>query len=219
MDDVVGWATTLDELFQDTVQFLTHTNAHGVVQNPKKFNWGKQELEYVGFQLLKDGVRPSDETLSAISDFPRPTDITGIRSWFGLIEQVAFGFSKSRLMEPFRPLLKPKATYIWTQELQHAFDIAKKEIVKLVHNGVKTFQLALWTCVIFDWSKTGIGFVMWQKHCKCPLIHPSCCQGGWKIVLCGARFCTAAESRYHPIEGELLGLTWALEKTGYYTLG
>ena len=39
------------------------------------------------------------------------------------------------------------------------------------------------------------------------------------MVLCGARFCTAAESRYHPIEGELLGVTWALEKTGYYTLG
>ena len=39
------------------------------------------------------------------------------------------------------------------------------------------------------------------------------------MVTCGARFCTAAESRYHPIEGELLGVAWALEKTGYYTLG
>ena len=39
------------------------------------------------------------------------------------------------------------------------------------------------------------------------------------MVTCGARFCTPAESRYHPIEGELLGLAWALEKTSYYTLG
>ena len=39
------------------------------------------------------------------------------------------------------------------------------------------------------------------------------------MILCGSRFCTPAESRYHPIEGELLGVTWALEKTGYYTLG
>ena len=39
------------------------------------------------------------------------------------------------------------------------------------------------------------------------------------MILCGSRFCTPAESRYHPIEGELLGVAWALEKTGYYTLG
>lgn len=30
---------------------------------------------------------------------------------------------------------------------------------------------------------------------------------------------TSAESRYAPIEGELLGLTWALQKTAHYTLG
>ena len=40
------------------------------------------------------------------------------------------------------------------------------------------------------------------------------------MVICvGSRFCTPAEAKYHPIEGELLGVTWALEKTGYYTLG
>ena len=115
VDDVAGWATSLNQLLQDTVQFLTHTNAHGVVKNPKKFNWGKKKLGYVGFQILQDRVRTSDETLSSITNFPRPTDVTGIRSWFGLIEQVAFGFSKSRLMEPFRPLLKPKAKYIWSE--------------------------------------------------------------------------------------------------------
>ena len=35
----------------------------------------------------------------------------------------------------------------------------------------------------------------------------------------GGRFCTPAESRYAPIEGELLGVTWALSKTSHYTLG
>ena len=39
------------------------------------------------------------------------------------------------------------------------------------------------------------------------------------MIQCGSRFCTGAESRYHPIEGELLGVAWALEKTAHYTLG
>ena len=139
IDDVAGWANTLLELFEDTVQFLSHTNAHGVVQNPTKFNWGKRELEYVGFYIMQDGVRPNDKTLSSIQHFPRPTDITGIRSWYGLVEQVAFSFSKSKLMEPFRPLLKAKADFFWTDELQHAFQTAGDEIVKLVKKGVRSF--------------------------------------------------------------------------------
>ena len=39
------------------------------------------------------------------------------------------------------------------------------------------------------------------------------------MITCGSRFCTPAETRFHPIEGELLGVTWALKKTSYYTLG
>ena len=117
-------------------------------------------MEYVGFFIMEDGVRPSNETLSAIKNFPRPTDIMGIRSWFDLVEQVAFSFSKSKLMEPFRPLLKPKAEYIWTDDLQLAFVTARQEIFKLVQQGVRAFTLGLWTCLVTDWSRTGISFVL-----------------------------------------------------------
>lgn len=219
VDDVIGWAKTLLQLFYDTAEFLTLTGDHGIVQNVKKFVWGRREIEYVGFWLAEDGVKPSKETLSAIQEFPRPKDITGIRSWYGLVEQVSFAFSKSQLMEPFRDLLKKKSEFVWTQALQDAFDRAKVEIVELVKQGVKSFKLGAWTCVVTDWSRRGIGYVLWQKRCACSKIHPTCCAGGWEMVLCGARFCTPAESRYHPIEGELLGVAWALEKTRQYTLG
>ena len=109
VNDVLGWADTLYELFFNTCSFLYHTNAHEVTQNPAKFAWGRRQIEYLGFWLTEDGVQPSEETLRAIKDFPCPSDITGIRSWFGLIEQVAFAFSKNALMEPFRNLLSKNA--------------------------------------------------------------------------------------------------------------
>ena len=37
--------------------------------------------------------------------------------------------------------------------------------------------------------------------------------------MAGSRFCTGAESRYAPVEGEAQGILWALENTKYYTLG
>ena len=154
--------------------------------------------------MTESGVRPSDGTLAAIRDFPRPKDITGIRSWYGLVEQVSYAFAKSELMEPFRELLKKKSEYVWSQALQDSFDVARAEIVRLVQQGVRTYKLGAWTCLVTDWSRRGLGFVLWQKHCSCERIHPTCCIGGWVLVLCGSRFCTPAESRYHPIKGELL---------------
>ena len=117
VDDVSGWADTLDQLFWDTVDFLEVTGNHGIIQNPEKFCWGRRELEFVGFWLTEDGIRPTDETCQAIREFPWPTDITGIRSWFGLIEQVTFAFAKTELMEPFRALLKPKSEFVWNDAL------------------------------------------------------------------------------------------------------
>ena len=219
VDDVLGWAKTLLQLFYDVTQFLSHTSAHGVIQNPKKFTWGRKEVEFVGFWVKQDGIKPTEETLMAIKEFPRPTDITGIRSFYGLVEQVAYAFAKSTLMDPFRHLLKKSSLFAWNQSLQQSFDTAKKEIVELIRNGVKSFTLGSWTCLVTDWSQTGIGYVLWQKRCKCPAIHPSCCAQGWAMIMCGSRFCTGAESRYHPIEGELLAVAWALQKTSYYTLG
>merc|ERR1712082_427555 len=164
VDDVCGWADTLKQLFWDTVGFLEVTGYHGIIQNPKKFVWGRSELEFVGFWLTKDGIRPTDETCQAIRDFPRPTDITGIRSWFGLVEQVSFSFSKTALMEPFRQLLKPKSDYVWTEELQLSFERAKKEIVGLVASGVKSFVLGNWLCLVTDWSRTGMGYILWMNQ-------------------------------------------------------
>ena len=42
-----------------------------------------------------DGYRPTHHLIEAIENFPVPTDLTGIRSWFGLVQQVSYAFSKT----------------------------------------------------------------------------------------------------------------------------
>ena len=189
------------------------------MQNPKKFVFGREELEFVGFWVQKDGIRPTEDMKRAITEFPRPTDITGVRSWYGLVEQVAWGFAKTELMQPFRDLLKKKTEFAWSDTLEIAFGKAKEEIVQLVARGVKSFRPGNCLCLVTDWSRIGVGYVLWQKRCQCQKVHPGCCKDGWVVICVGSRFCTPAESKYHPIEGELLGVVWALDKTSYYTLG
>ena len=72
-------------------------------------------------------------------------------------------------------------------------------------HGVTTFEVNRPTCLATDWSKTGMGFTLSQKHCNCSGIYsPFCGSDHWKVTYAGSRFTRDAESRYAPIEGEAL---------------
>ena len=135
------------------------------------------------------------------------------------MEQVAWAFSKADVMLPFRDLLKSTIPFVWRQELQVAFTIAKSKIVELVKEGVKSFELNCVMVVNPDWNKVGIGFALMQKYCTCPLVNLKCCRESWRLCLVESRFCTGAESQYMPIEGEALGVAWALNNAHHYVMG
>jgi len=113
-------------------------------------------------------VKPHCKYLDAIKDFPTPQGITNIRAWFGLVNQVAYAFAMASVMSPFRELLKPTSPFRWTSELQTAFDASKIEICNRIRKGVQIFQKDRSTCLATDWSKDGIGYWLFQKHCQCP---------------------------------------------------
>ena len=48
---------------------------------------------------------------------------------------------------------------------------------------------------------------------------PHCCDDGWHLIFAGSRFTTDAESRYAPIEGEALAVSYALDKCRMFVLG
>ena len=128
------------------------------------------------------------------------------------MNQVSYAFSMAERMLPFRELLKPGNSFAWKDELEDIFAESKEAIAAEVEEGVRIFDKARPTCLATDWSKDGIGFWMFQKHCTCPGATPFCCRDGWKISLVGSRFTHSAESRYAPIEGEALAVADLLTK-------
>jgi len=78
----------------------------------------------------------------------------------------------------------------------------------------KFFELSRSTKLQADYLTTGI-----KKHCDCDVVKIGCCDNGWRITLAGSRFLRPSETRFAPVEGESLGVVWALEQTKYFTLG
>ena len=202
-----------------TCQYLTLCSSAGILFSEKKFQFCSKTVEFLGFTVDEAGVKPSQEFLKAIKEFPTPHDITGVRSWFGLVEQSSYAFSKTKVMEPFRHLLKPSSIFEWNDDMEKSFQDSKNEIIEKIIHGIKTFDLTRHTCLSTDYSKTGIGFHLLQKFCECEKNTPICCKEGWKIVFAGSRFTNSTESRYAPIEVECLSAAWAMNKCKHFLLG
>lgn len=78
----------------------------------------------------------------AIFNFPTPTDIRSIRSWFGLANQVSYAFSQAEAMAPFRELLRKKDRKLyWDATLNELSEKSKLNIVRKIEKGFKTFEM------------------------------------------------------------------------------
>ena len=143
-----------------------------------------------------------------------------VQSWFGLVNQVSYAFSVAKVMLPFRELLKSSNKCYWDKALQQAFEKSKLTIIiNEIQNIVKIFHKTEPTSLATDWSKDGIGYWLFQKHCSCLSNNPFCCKNRWKRILVGSRFAHPVEPRYTPIEGESLAVADALDKARHFVLG
>ena len=222
VDDTIIYDDSIEQNFLKVCEFLTTGALGGCTFNPTKFQFGQENVTFLGFLITTDGVKTTKQFRDSIINFPPPKSITDVRSWFGCINQVSYAFASAPLMAPFRHLLSSKVPFEWSEELQTAFEASKREILAQCEKGVKSFNPDLPTALATDWAKLGLGFWLCQKHCNCPSKTqpiPGCCPSGWQTVYCGSKFCSPAESRYHPIEGEALAATYGLQKCKFFILG
>ena len=219
VDDSLLHDKNIEEHWWRVMEFLGVAGHAGVVLNFDKFQFSEETVDFAGFRITEDTVEPLPKYLDAIREYPTPKNITDIRSWFGLVNQVSHYSQLRDIMEPFRKFLSPKVPFEWTDGLDVAFNRSKTLIVEAIKEGVQIFDPTRRTALMTDWSKTGIGFWLLQMHCECQKQSPGCCEDGWRITLAGSRFLSSAEKNYAPIEGEALGVAWSLEQTRYFTMG
>ena len=136
VDDTIFYDTELEKHWWRTIDFLTTVGNAGIVLNPDKFQFASREVDFAGFRITDERIDPLPKYYNAIKNFPTPKSTTDIRSWFGLVNQVANYAKLRQYMEPFRPFLSPRHPFKWTAELDDAFEKSKVAIVDAIHKGV-----------------------------------------------------------------------------------
>lgn len=126
-----------------------------------------QKMKFAGFRITTDGIKPKKMT-EAILQFATSTNITSIRSWFGLVNQVSYTFSQGEIMSPFRELLQTENwKFDWDNMLNRMFETLKKVFVQEIEE-VMSFEVNRPTCLSTDYSRIGVGYFLFQKYCRCP---------------------------------------------------
>ena len=101
-----------------------------------------------------------------------------------------------------------KSAFVWEAPQQEAFSQVVRELTtpRILANYTPGLPLQLETDAA---QFKGLGMALWQKQ-------PS---GEWRILQCGSRHVTPAESRYSATEVDLFSVVWAVHKAHLYLAG
>ena len=146
VDDTLLYDTTITDSFYHAWDYVKLCGEKGIVLNLDRFQFCMDTAQFAGLQITSTGIAPSESMLKAIRDFPTPKNITDARSWFGLVNQVAWAYSISPIMLPFRELVKHKSKFYWDDTLKKLFHESKQLLISAVEEGIQSFDYKRNTC-------------------------------------------------------------------------
>ena len=156
---------------------LERLKANHVTLNKDKCEFNKSEVEFIGHKVNGNGVKPLSSRIQAISEYKVPVNITELRRFLGMANQLSkYSTKLADAASPLRDLLSTKNDWVWDTAHTKAFEKVKQVLAQppvLVH-----FSPEKPTKIRTDGSKLNvIAVILSQQH-----------EGVWKPVACASRF-------------------------------
>ena len=161
--------------------------------NKSKCVFKFKQVEFIGHHISADGVRPLISKISAITDYPTQTNLTKLRRFMGMTQQLSkFTKQLGTAAEPLRELLFSKTVWTWTIEHENSFKKVKEILIN--YTTLHLYDTNRPTKLRVDGSKLhGISALLYQKHDQ-----------DWFPVFCASRFLSDYEKNYHPVKSKCL---------------
>ena len=205
VDDILISAPDEETLKQRMEQVLEGCRKNGITISQKKIQTG-QEVKFAGFIVNAVGVKPNPTKVEAIKDFPKPTNVSELRSFFGMVNQFdCYAPDLAHAKNPLTELTKKNVAWVWLPDHDEAFDRVKSIVSEelLLHH----YDPNLPTELLTDASRLhGLGYALVQRDEDDKI----------KLLDCGSRTLSSAERNYATIELEALAIAWAMHKCFFY---
>lgn len=207
MDDILIPAQSFEQGMSRLSEVLTLLRKGGLTLKLSKCNFFMDNIDFLGFQINADGIKPGERKTEAVSKFPTPTNQHELRQFLGLagfFRRFVKGFAI--IARPLTDLLRKNCAWNWGTEHTTAFETVKTALVQRP-------LLALYdphkeTQVHTDASKRGIGGILLQKGDD----------NLYRPVSYFSRKTTPEEQRFHSFELETLAVVSSLNRFRVYLI-
>ena len=195
IDDVLVASPSVEEHHRDLERVFQRLQQHGLLLRPDKCCFGASSVKFLGHIVDSTGIRPMPEKVRAVQDFPKPTTVSELRTFLGLINFYhRFLPNAASVLHPLNQLAsqrKSNAPLQWCDVSSHAFQKAKQLLAEstLLHHPDPGGALAVFT----DASDIGVGASLQQWQ-----------QGGWVPLAFFSRRLQPRERKYSTFDRELL---------------
>lgn len=176
---------------------------YNVKFNSEKLQLRLSEVTFMGNVISKDGIKPDQKHVLAITSLKSPTNKAELLRLLGICKYVAkFIPNLSKITANLRELTKNSVDWSWKEEHEKEFLNLKNLIATAP--VLKIYDQSKPLVIQTDASKDGLGCVLLQEG---------------RIVSSASRCLTKSEIRYAQIEKELLAIVFATERFNQYIYG
>ena len=134
MDDCLVHSKFKDHI-QDLRNLLQSLRNHGLKISPRKCQFFRTSLIYMGFKFLIDNGRPSftpmKDKCDAIRNLESPKTVRDCRKFCGMVNFLATFFKDlQKYLIPIYQLTRKNVPFKWTPECQKNFEIIKLKLMQ-----------------------------------------------------------------------------------------
>eukprot|EP00253_Pinus_taeda_P019524 PITA_19524 len=159
IDDTLIYSRSQEEHEKHLRMVLQTLREHQLYAKFSKCDFFKEEIQYLGHVITKEGIAVDPEKIKTIMEWPIPKDVADIRSFMGLAgyyRRFVEGFS--RIAYPITSLKKKGKIFKWTSECQQSFDRLKHLLTTAPILSIADPNKDYMVCT--DASKEGVGGVL-----------------------------------------------------------
>lgn len=208
MDDILLPSESIGRGLELLELLLSTLEEANLKLNISKCSFLKEELNYLGHKVSKEGIKPGDAKIKAVADFPTPLNVRQIRQFVGLCSFFRkFIKNFALIAKPLTELTRKNVKWHWGKEQQEAFSTLKSKLVS--QPVLAIYDRSLPTELHTDASKLGIAGILMQRQTD----------GSLKPIMYFSRVTSLEEQNYHSYELETLALVESLKRFRVYVMG
>jgi len=163
IDDMLIFSKTYKEHIMHIKKTIRALREEGFKLNKKKCQFALREVTFLGHRIGNNLIKPINDNVIAIKNFPIPQTKKQVRQFLGKINfYLEYIPQHAILLDPLRNLLRKNIEFIWSKQCNSSFEETKKYLLSAPALAIFDEEAPIY--VFTDASIEGVGAILKQPQ-------------------------------------------------------